>query len=498
MSLKNKAAKGVVWSVIQRWGRTAFSTIIFIILARQLPPEAFGLVAMATIFTAFIEIFLDQGLSAAIVQRQDITEDHLDTAFWASIITGVIMTIAGIALSGLVASLFDEPQLAPIIIWLSFSFVIIALSSTQVAILRRKLAFRDLATRSLIAMFVGGIVGVAMAFSGFGVWSLVGQNLADGLAAAVVLWRSSDWRPKLNFSTKHFKDLFSFGISIVGNKILVFFNRRSDDFLIGYFLGPTLLGYYTIGYRILLILIRLVTKIINAVAFPTFSRIQHNPKRMRNAYYKATQYTNLLAIPAFIGMAILAPELINTLFGEKWAPSVPVMQVLALIGILNALIFFNGTVIQASGKPDWNLGIMFLTAVVSVLGFLIAVRWGIVAVAVSFVIAGYLVAPISYFALRKLINVNFKTYVLQFIAPLSATLVMVAVIMGLKYLLKDQNLNQYFEIAIYISAGVITYTVTIGLMARQLSRQVVELLFEVIPNNRIRIIFSPLEKYFLK
>lgn len=492
MSLREKAAKGVLWSVIQKWGREIITFITFIALSRLLPPEAFGLVALATVFTAFIQIFLDQGFSAAIMQRAELENEHLDTAFWTSILFGILLTIISIALAGVVAGIFDEPQLTPVLRWLSISFVVIALSSTQIAILQRELAFKNLAARSLTAALIGGIVGVGMAYAGYGVWSLVGQNLANGIVAAIVLWRVSDWRPGFHFSVKHFKELFSFGVTIVGNKILIFFNRRSDDFLIGYFLGTTMLGYYTIGYRLLLLMIRVVTGITNSVVFPTFSRIQHKPKRMRHAFYNVTQYTSLLAFPAFIGMAILAPELVEAFFGNQWAPSVPVMRILALIGILQSVLVFNGSVIKASGKPLWYFGVVLLTSVLSVIGFFIAVRFGIVAVAASFVIVSYLVAPASFIAIRKLIQIDFKTYLRQFVAPLTASLVMSAVLLGLQHLLSDQGLNLYLELFILITAGVLTYLVVIGLTARELPLQVLDLVSLALPgwNSKNRFYFN--------
>ena len=189
MNLKQKAAKGILWSIIQKWGRAAIWFVTFVALSRLLAPEAFGLVALASTFMAFIEIFLDQGFSAAIIQRADLEKEHLDTAFWISILIGILMTIGTISLSPLVAAFFKEPHLAPILKWLSVSFIFRALSSTQMAILQRKLAFKSLAARSLVATLFGGIVGVSMAFTGFGVWSLVGQNLAMGMAGVVVLWR---------------------------------------------------------------------------------------------------------------------------------------------------------------------------------------------------------------------------------------------------------------------------------------------------------------------
>ena len=486
MSLRERAAKGVVWSVIQKWGRAAISSVTLIILSRLLAPEAFGLVALASVFTAFVEAFLDQGFTAAIVQREDLEPEHIDTAFWITVVFGLLLTAGGIAVSGLVAGLFKEPRLSPVLSWLSISFIVSALSSVQIALLQRKLAFKSLAARSFAAKIVGGIVGVGMAFAGFGVWSLVAQNIADGLVGVIVLWRASEWRPGFKVSKKHYRELFTFGISIVGNNSLRVLMRRSDDLLIGYFLGPTLLGYYTIGYHMLLFIIRLVTEISDAVAFPTFSRLQNKPERMRHAFYNVTQYTSLLAFPVFIGLTVLAPELVLAIFGAKWAPSIPVMQVLALIGILQSVIFFNNSILRASGKPSWEFGIMLLTSVSSVIGFLLAVRWGIVAVAASFVIVGYLLAPVSYAAVRKLIQIDIKTYLWQFAAPLFSSVIMAAAILALKYVIKPQELNLYLELSVYLLAGGLTYLLVIVLTARQLSYKVLDLISLVLPNWKLR------------
>jgi PST family polysaccharide transporter len=247
-----------------------------------------------------------------------------------------------------------------------------------------------------------------------------------------------------------------------------------------------MLGYYSVGYRLLLVLMRVVTGITNAVAFPTFSRLQENPERMRRAFYKVTQYTSLLSIPVFIGLAILAPELVPALFGEQWLPSVPVMQVLSLIGILQSVLAFNGSVIKASGKPSWHFGILFLTSLCSVVGFLIAVRWGIVAVAASFVIVGYLLAPLSYIAVHKLIEIEFRTYLRQFIAPFIAALLMVLVVVGFRALLESQGLHTFLEVAILVAAGSLTYLLVIALIARRLAWQMLELIRLVLPDGNLK------------
>ena len=297
MNLRQKAVKGVVWSAIQSWGRQAIAFIVFALLARLLAPEVFGLVALAGVFLAFTQVFLDQGFADAIIQRQQLDPEHLDTAFWTNLCIGLLLTLLGIAVAGLVADLFNQPQLTPIIRWLSLSFLLRALSAVQDAIFRRNLAFKALAVRSLMAVFAGGLVGVTMAFMGFGVWSLVGQQLVDSLVQVIVLWLASDWRPRINFSAKHFKDLFSFGINVVGINILNFLNTRSDDFLIGYFLGSVALGYYSIAYRLLLIVAQLLIGVINGLAMPVFSRLQGEPEQLRKAFYTGTQLCSLVAFP---------------------------------------------------------------------------------------------------------------------------------------------------------------------------------------------------------
>ncbi len=190
-----------------------------------------------------------------------------------------------------------------------------------------------------------------MAFSGFGIWSLVAQQIGSDLAAAVILWRVCDWRPGFSFSKKHFKELFNFGVNMVGTRLVNFFKRRSDDLLVGYFLGPAALGYYTIAYQLLLVVTRLLLNVVNAVALPAFSLLQNNPERMRDAFYTATHYASLIAFPAFLGLSVMGPELIPALYGPQWEASIPVLQILGLSGILLALFFFNGPAIMSAGKP---------------------------------------------------------------------------------------------------------------------------------------------------
>jgi PST family polysaccharide transporter len=473
MNIRQKAVKGVFWSVIQHWGSQTISFVVFSLLARLLDPEGFGLVALASVFIAFMEIVLDQGLSQAIIQRQELDPEHLDTAFWANLTVGILLTTFSITFAEPVANLFNHPQLAPILRWLSLSFLFNAFSCVQQAIFHRQLAFKFVAMRSLFATLGAGIVGVIMALAGFGVWSLVGQKLTGALVGAVVLWGASDWRPKFHVSVKHFRELFAFGVSQMGFNIVNFFNRRADDFLIGYFLGPVALGYYTIAYRVLLVMTQLLITVTNQVALPTFSKLQAEPERLQSAFYTVTKLTSLIAFPTFVGVAVLAPEVVQVLFGSKWQPSVPVMQVLAFIGILHSMFNFNSTVMMAKGKPSWRLGVNCLNAVVNVIAFAIVTRWGIVAVASAYVIGGYLTFPISIYLVRKLIPLKLFTYLRQYAIPIAGTLVMAITILGVKHFLSNL-INLPTSLAVYITIGAVAYALTIFLIAPNIFRQIMD------------------------
>ena len=470
MSLKQKAIKGAFWSAVQSWGTQVVTFVVFTLLARLLEPKAFGLVALAGVVIAFVQVFLDRGFAVAIVQRKELEPEHLDTAFWTGITIGSLMTIVSMISAETIADIFNEPELVPIIRWLSLVFVIRGFSSVQEAILRRNLNFKVLAIRSSVAVITAGIIATVMAFMGFGVWCLVVQKLTNVLLQVVMLWSISDWRPKLNFSWPHFKSLFSFGINIVGIDLLNFLNRRGDDFLIGYFLGSVALGYYSVAYRLLVTGTQLLTGILNQVALPTFSKLQSEPERLRKALYKVTFFASLISIPAFMGLAVLAPELITVMFGKQWSQSIPVMQILASIGVLQSLFFLNGSIMTAMGKPDWRLKINFFSTIVSLVGFAIAVRYGIVAVAAAFAIRNYLLCPLFVWVIYKLIKIDVRRYLSQFVTPVISSLCLCLALLIVKSSLTNM-ISSPKLLVISIPTGFVIYGIVLFLLKPELFQQ---------------------------
>jgi PST family polysaccharide transporter len=282
-ALQKRVARGLTWTLIDTWGTQILGLIIFAILANKLLPDEFGLVALATVFVALAQLLVDQGLGDALIQRPTVTRSEIDTSFWVAVVTGVLLTSVGVLFAGVISTLVGKPQLEPIIQALSLTFVLAALSSIQIALLRREMRFRSLAIRKLAGVAGGGIVGVAMAFADYGAWSLVGQQIASALISVVTLWAVSPWRPGLHVSRSDFRSLFSFGINVVGGDLLNFLSRNVDTLLVGAYLGLVPVGFYAVAYRILDTTQQLLVNFARRLAFPVFARLQGDLDRLRRA-----------------------------------------------------------------------------------------------------------------------------------------------------------------------------------------------------------------------
>lgn len=474
MNLKQRAIKGLFWSGIQHWGRQAGALLTFIVLARLLEPEAFGLVALANTFITFTYILVDQGLNAAIVQRQDIETRHLDAAFWTQLLLGLCFTVVGISSATAIAGVFNQPSLAPVLRCLSLLPLVRSLIMVQQAILKREFAFQKIAVRALISVVAGGIVGILMAILGFGVWSLVGQQLTFEVVGVLMFWSLSHWRPGLQFSWNALQELSGFGISIFGSKLLTFFNQNTDNLLIGFFLGEVALGYYAVAYRVLQVLTQLLVDTSNQVALTTFSRLQQEPEQLLRAFLKVIRLSSLVSFPIFLAVSVLSQELVITIFGQQWQPAAPVMQILSLGGLVYLILFFNQSVFASMGRPELMLRLELLNVFFNVFACLIAVRWGILAIAVAFVISDFLVIPISLGLLKQTFELSLQDYARQFLPALSCTTMMLMSIIVLKFQLASV-INSMTTLLLYILIGGLVYGLCFRLFYPQLFQEILHL-----------------------
>ena len=468
--LQSKLIRGVSWSALQRLGSQVIQGVVFLLLARLLEPKDFGLLSLALVYVTFLQIFVEQGVGDAIIQRQEIDPDYLDTAFWANLLSGLVFCALGWAVASVLAGMFHQPELAPILRWLSLLFPLNALVIVPQSLLRRTMRFKALATCSMAQIFASGVVAVLLAQRGAGIWSLVGQQFVNAAVALVSVGYATDWRPRFVFCRRRLQELVWFGGNIAGVNVLNLINRQADNLLIGYFLGPVALGYYAIAYQILVSVANLFVGTINSVALPLFARLQHDRSRFNTAIYRMTSLTCLVSAPIFYGVSAVAPEAITLCFGSKWAASVPTLQVLCLIGLLYAGFYFHGPILTALGKPQWNLFLNALQATANCAAFLIGMRWGIVGVATAYVLRAYVMAPIHVWVLRREAGVNVRIYVKQFLPAGTASLIMMLGIAAVKSAVSG-TVPAAVELPVAVLTGCTLYIVVILVLQPQLREQ---------------------------
>ena len=481
-SLRNRALRGVKWATLQQGLNHVISVTVFVILARLLDPKDFGLVAFASVSSGCAGPFVTQGLGAAIVQREQLEELHLDAAFWFNLAVGAFLCVAVVFFAPAIADLMEQPDAKPVIEWLAVGLLVLSLSGVQGAVLRRNLAFRALAARSLIAAAVAGLSAIVLALLGFGVWSLVARQLIQSITSVVLLWSVSGWRPRLRFSRSHFMDLFRFGINVVMTELLVFVNRRADNFFIGFFLGPAALGYYAVAYRLLTMALQFLSQTIYRIAMPVMARLQSEPTRVARSFCRITHATAHVSLPVFAGLGLLAADLVPTLFGSKWLPSVPVMQLLAAVGALQTMLQPIVAVVVGMGRPEWRLRLQFVDGVANLIGFAIAVHWGFVAVAFSYLVVNYTLAPLWFVLLTGMVPWSLTGYLAQRRAPVLGMAIMCAAVLDLQHALPE-GFSSWQRIIVCAAAGVVSYSGSLRILSPRDAREMIETARSIVFNS---------------
>jgi len=465
VNIRRRTARGLFWTGFQNAARRLITLVVFLVLARLLTPEDFGLVALAGALVAFVEFFIRIGFAEAIVQRKDLEPAHLDTAFWTMLGIGVLLTLLAFVLAGPIAALFNSEQLAPVIRWLSISILIISLTRVQDAVLRRAFNFKGLAIRTVIAAFGGGVVGVGFALNGMGVWSLVAQQLVEAGVGLIVLWAASNWRPGINVSSRHLGDLFGFGVNIMGAQMMQYVNQYADRIIIGYFLGPVALGYYAVGQRLILVVQQVLSNTFVTVLFSAFSRMQDDHARIRTAFFKSTQLVALAVFPVFVFLSVAGPETVEVLFGNKWANSSEIIQLLALAALLQSIIIFNDPVFKASGQPRLAFRLSAVRAGLGVLLLLVFVHYGVIAVAAAMLLRAALLIPYSFALLNHVFLFDNLSQVARLRSPVMGSVVMAGII----YLIKKNSpadLPAAAELLLMLMCGGLVYAAVLFIADR--------------------------------
>ena len=388
MSGHRPGGDGAAWSVVWAFAGTVASRLLWLValavLARLLAPRDFGLLAFALVYILYVETVADLGTGAALIYWPERREEAAQVTFVSNALAGLAWCVITLLAAPWIADFFNNPSGVPILRALALSFPLKFLGATHDALCQKEMRFR-LRLVPEVAMAAGkALTAVGLALAGFGVWSLVWSQLA-GLAAwtvslwLVVPWRP--WRPNWRWPSHLARPMLAYGRGIVAFNLLAAIAHHADLVIVGRVLGATALGLYQMAYKVPEMTVIVSVWMVSKVLFPAFSRAHAAGEEVGALYVTALRWIGLLAVPASLGLALVAEPLVLTLFGERWRGSIPILQVLALYTGLRALGAHAGDVLKATGRPGLLAAIAVIRAALMVPLLLLAARSGPVAVA---------------------------------------------------------------------------------------------------------------------
>jgi len=370
MPSKQIIISSLFWKFFERCGTQLIQFVLTVILARVLAPNDFGLVALVMVFIAIASVFVQSGLNTALVQKKDTDDLDFSSVFIASLSISAILYGILFICAPFIAHFYNNESLIPVIRILALTLFLGAINSVQIAYISKKMLFKKLFYRSLGAMIPSGVLGVIFALIGFGVWSLVIQQLSNVFLAIFVMWFTVPWRPKPEFSFSRLKGLFSFGWKLLCSSLLDTGYRNLTGLIIGKIFSPADLAYYNRGDHFPSFLVNNINSSIQSVMLPSLSEYQDNKIQMKRLTRRAIKTSSFVIVPLMVGLGILAKPVILLLLGEKWLPSVPFIQVYCFIYMFYPIHTSNLSAINAMGRSDIFLKLEILKKMVG-LSFLL-------------------------------------------------------------------------------------------------------------------------------
>ncbi len=401
-SLTQKTIKGVGWNSVDRIANYGIGFIVGIVLARLLSPEEYGLIGIIGIFTAIFNIILDSGLSTALIRKDGVTDEDYCTVFWTNLVLSFVLTALLYFSAPLIGGFFNRSELVPYIHVMSFILVLNALSITQQARLTKRIDFKTQTKISLISHTASGVIGIVMAYTGFGVWALVVQQMSSRFFTTILLWVYNKWWPKLVFSWMSFKELFNFSWKLLVAQIISTLWGQVYQATIGKVYSPNTLGQYTRANQYGSLVSSSVGDVVLKVSLPVMSSIQNENERLLRAFRTIIKTTMLVSSVLLIGMSACAKPLIYVLIGEQWLPCVPMMQIISFSLMIYPLHQININMLTVQGRSDILLILQIIKCILAIGPVLLGIYVGIYPMIIGSVVVGWISLIInSYYSGKK-------------------------------------------------------------------------------------------------
>ncbi|MCM3668144.1 MOP flippase family protein [Mesobacillus maritimus] len=423
-TIRNQLHKGVKWTGASSLFITIIQVVQFALLANVMGAAEFGLVGMITTIVVFAQILIDLGLGSAVIQKERVTNRMLSTLFWLNMLVGILLFVVLMVASPLIASFFHEEELVPLVRLLAIMFLIAPIGQQSQYMLQKELRFNALAVVEIIATFLSFFTLIGLLFVMSPIYAyVISQVLFYALKG--VLYFSvylKTWRPLFVFRLAECKEILSFGGFQLASRLVNRIGSNLDVLLIGRFMGAEALGFYHLAYQVVTIPVLKINPILTRVAFPLFSKNQHDHNSLKEGFLHISKLLALVSFPLLLGVIAVADVFIVTVFGKQWLPATEILQIMAIVGLLRVLMNPNGSVLLAKGKANlsfyWDTGVLLLYGLALWVAVqsqnLETVAWTYVTVSlVNFFIGRWLLAWLIQLSLKDYLQALSKPFILS-------------------------------------------------------------------------------------
>lgn len=441
------------WRFLERCGAQGVTFIVSIVLARLLDPTVYGTVALVTIFTTIMQVFVDSGMGNALIQKKDADDLDFSSVFYFNMAMCSVLYLIMFFAAPLIASFYRMPELTAIVRVLSFVVVISGVKNVQQAYVSRHLMFKRFFFSTLGGTIGAAVIGIAMAYLGFGVWALVAQMLFNAAVDTTILWITVKWRPKKMFSFQRLKSLFSYGWKLLASSLIDTVYNDLRQLIIGKKYSSGDLAYYNQGKKFPQLIVTNINTSIDSVLLPTMSKAQDDMAAVRSMTRRAIKTSTFLMMPAMIGLAVCAEPLVQLILTEKWLPCVLFLRIFCVTYAFYPIHTANLNAIKAMGRSDLFLKLEIIKKTVGIIAILITMWISVQAMAYSFLVTTILNQIINSWPNKKLLNYSYLEQVKDMMPQILLSLGMGAAIYAVSFL----HLSASLTLLIQIPLGVLAY-----------------------------------------
>lgn len=446
-------ASNLIWRFLERFGAQIVAFVVSIILARLLDPVVYGTVALVTVFTTILQVFVDSGFGMALVQKKNSDEIDFSTVFYFNIVICAFLYLIMFILAPFIARFYDNEQLSLIIRILSLVLVVSGFKSIQSVYVTKHLMFKKFFFATLIGTVISAGVGIFMAYKGYGVWALIAQNLLNQGIDTIILWITVGWRPKRVFSFKRLKSLFSFGWKLLASALLDVGYNQLRALIVGKKYSAEDLAYYNRGEQIPNLAISNINNSIDSVLLPSMSIAQEDKQRVKQMLKRSISVSSFVLLPVMAGIAVTANSLVAVLLTEKWNSAIPYMQLFCLIYAFYPIHTANLNAMKAMGRSDYFLKLEIIKKIIGI-GLLLGAMWiSVQAIVISLLIANLLSLIINTYPNKKILGYG----ILEQMKDLLPALLLSGIMFGVTYFIYYMDGAGFMTLVKQILIGVVVY-----------------------------------------